>query len=78
MTTHNLNRNQLIELKERFMIEMVNDNMYAVTFGTDWDEPSLGEIAFADEIVPDDWIHRYFDGTSFVPDDFFCSKISVG
>lgn len=35
-------------------------------------EPSYSEIAWADDIVSDEYIEEEFAGTSFVKEDFFC------
>lgn len=73
MTVHDLSREQLIELKQRYMTELANEGTFAVVIGRDYDEPSHEDIANADEIVPDDVIFRNYEGVDFVHDDFFCS-----
>lgn len=32
------------------------------------------ELADADNIIPDDLVFDYFEGTDFVPEDFICSS----
>lgn len=60
MTTHELTREQLVELKETYLTETM-------------DEVSQGELADADSLVSDETIHEKYAGTNFVPDDFWCS-----
>ena len=35
-------------------------------------EPSWNEVAFADDIVSDEYIEEVFAGVNFVEDDFWC------
>ena len=67
-----LSREQLTELKNNYMIELVNEGTFAEVMDRDYDEPSMWDVAHADEIIPDDVIFRQYDGIDFVPDDFFC------
>ena len=61
MKVYDLNRDQLIELKQQYLSNF------------DGHEPSYSELANADEIVSDEEIYRYAAGWSFTPDDFFSS-----
>ena len=65
MNVRELNREQLLELKERYLIDW-----YASNDRT----PSWGEMADAGAIVDDDTIFDYFDGIDFVEEDFACSS----
>ncbi len=60
MTTHELNRDQIIELKIAYLC-LTQENV------------SYGELVDADEIVSDQTIHEYYAGTDFSDDDFCCS-----
>ena len=73
MDVRELSREQLIELKEHYMIELVNEGTYAEVMGVDWDEPSMGEIAAADELISDEVIFENYAGYIFGSDDFFCT-----
>ena len=57
MTVHELNRAQLIELKQYYLTETR-------------DAVSWGDLADADEIITDAVIYEYFSGCYFSPDDF--------
>lgn len=65
MTVRELNREQLIELKESFL----DNYLMEVEDRT----ASYGELANADSIVSDDEVFRYYEGVDFVPDDFCCT-----
>ena len=61
MNVKELNRDQLIQLKQRYL--------------TDWydslgSSPSYGELADADTLVADELVFYYYDGVDFVEDDF--------
>ena len=68
-----LSREQLIELKEYYMIELSNEGNYAEVMGVSWDAPSMGEIINIDKLIPDDVIIEHYAGYTFSDDDFFCS-----
>lgn len=74
MDVRDLNREQLVELKQRYMAQMADEGMFAEIFGVDYDEPSWGDMANADEIVPDEVVFRNWEGVDFVEDDFFNGK----
>ena len=58
MKVTELTREQLAELKRNYLIETRD--------GVSW-----GELADADELVPDALVFEVYAGTDFVPDDFF-------
>ena len=57
MHVRELNREQLTELKQRHLMDTA-------------DSPSYGELAAADELVPDEVIFERYEGTDFVEEDF--------
>lgn len=61
MTVKELNREQLIELKERYYMDKHRNVSYS-------------ELASIDQIVSDDKIFKAYASIDFVNDDFFCSK----
>lgn len=61
MTVRELNRNQLIVLKQNFL----DDENYRRGEGTSW-----GELAAADELVSDETIFNEFSNYFFSEDDF--------
>ncbi len=60
MDVHELSRDQLIELKQRMLCDR-------------YQQPSWFDMVDADNKVSDDEVFREYEGTEFVPDDFFCS-----
>ena len=64
MTVYELNREQLIELKQAYLTRVLDER---------GESPSYGELASADEIISDDEIYEAYAGTDFVRDDFSCS-----
>jgi len=73
MTLQELSKDQLHELKENYLMRLADEGTFAEVMRTDYDEPSYGDLANADEIVPDDVIEREYEGVCFVEDDFFCT-----
>ena len=73
MTIKELSKDQLHELKERYLMKLADEGTFAEVMGVDYDAPSYGDLANADEIVPDDVIEREYEGVCFVEDDFFCT-----
>lgn len=73
MNVHELNRDQLHELKERYLTELAEMGEFAEIMDVDYNEPSWGDLSNADNIVPDDVVYRYWEGVCFVPDDFLCT-----
>ena len=72
MDVRDLNREQLTRLKCHYMAELVNEGTFAEVVGRDYDEPSYYDMAYADEIVPDDVIFDHYEGCDFVEEDFSC------
>ena len=66
-----VNREQLTFLKQAYMTQLADEGTFAEMFGVDYDEPSWGDLARADELVPDDVIFDHYKGTDFVEEDFF-------
>lgn len=63
MTVHDLNRDQLIELKQNF-----------ISLWIDGQEPvSYDVLMDADELIPDETIFETYEGITFTENDFFCS-----
>ena len=65
MKVTELNREQLIELKQNYLTEIMDRRT--------GESPSLGELAEANETVSDEEIFKFYADTEFVPDDFSCS-----
>lgn len=70
MTVYELTRDQLIQLKQNYMIELADSGEFAEVMGVDYDAPSWGELAWADDIIPDHVIFEHYADTIFVEDDF--------
>ena len=73
MDVRELSKDQMHELKERYLMKLADEGSFAEVLDVDYNEPSYGDLANADQIVPDDVIFREYDGVCFVPDDFFCT-----
>lgn len=71
---HDLCHDCLVELKQDYMAELVDDGVFGIVmFGDDSIiEPSMEVLANADGYISDDFIHEHCAGIGFVPDDFFC------
>ena len=64
MNVHDLTRDQLVELKEQYLVDWYDS----------YDQhPSYQELADADSIIPDGLVYDYFDGIEFTADDFVCT-----
>lgn len=61
MTVYELNREQIIQLKESILIERMN---------LDGDTPSWFELADVDNIVSDEDVQERYSGTEFYISDF--------
>ena len=61
MTVRELNREQLTELKQDYLTKVFKGNV------------SYGELAAADDIVPDNAVFAAYADYDFSPDDFMCS-----
>lgn len=59
MTVHELTSSQLIDLKQKYLCDTQ-------------DSVSYGELADADQIVPDETIFAEYAGTEFTENDFSC------
>lgn len=70
MTVMELNREQLIQLKQQYLTELADEGTFAEILDVDYDEPSYSDLANADEIVPDDVVFRNWEGVHFVEEDF--------
>lgn len=73
MDVHELNKDQMHEMKERYLMKLADEGSYAEVLDVDYNEPSYWDLANADEIVPDDVIFEEYGATHFVPGDFFCT-----
>lgn len=62
MTVQELNRDQLVQLKQDMLIERMDAE-------GDW--PSWGEMADADSLISDEDVQRKFAGTVFTTGDFW-------
>ena len=71
MTVRELNREQLIELKENYVTNLVNEGLFREVFDVNYDEPCYGFMSEIDNIVSDETVFRYYDGVTFTDDDFF-------
>lgn len=61
MSVTELSREQLTELKQAYLTELLD---------RDGLEPSWGELADADQLIPDAEIFEAYEGCIFAPDDF--------
>lgn len=64
MEIHELNREQLIELKQAILFNRLDKNGEC---------PSYGEIADVNELISDEEVYETYAGTTFPEDDFMCS-----
>ena len=62
MTVEELNRDQLIQLKQEMLMERMD---------AEGDYPSWGELADADSLISDEDVQSQFAGTIFTTDDFW-------
>lgn len=62
MTVQELNRDQLIQLKQQMLMERMD---------AEGDSPSWGELTDADSLISDEDVQNQFSGTIFTPDDFW-------
>lgn len=78
MTTHELTRDQMVDLKRAYISELVDEgNFNTVVYGNpdadndpEESDASYGEIADADELIPDEVIHNHYAGVDFGEEDF--------
>lgn len=59
MNVRELNREQLLQLKQRYLCDTQDETV------------SYGELAAADELVTDEQVFKMFDGYVFTEEDFF-------
>lgn len=71
MTVSELTRDQLIQLKQDYMVQLADCGEFAEVMGVDYDEPSYGDLADADELIPDGVIFEHYGDIDFVEDDFW-------
>ena len=62
MNVQELNRDQLIQLKQEMLMERMD---------VEGDWPSWGELADADSLISDEDVQSQFAGTMFTTDDFW-------
>lgn len=67
MSVYELNRDQIVELKQNYLEEYLSH-------WADEDETiSYDNLMDADELIPDETIFEAYEGIIFTEDDFFCS-----
>lgn len=73
MTIHELKRPQLVELKCDYMAEMAAQGRFMAEIYGEGEErdPSYGEMADADKLVPDKKLFDYYGDIDFSVDDFW-------
>lgn len=69
---HDLCRQCIVELKQNYMTMLADEGMFEEIMGVNYSEPSMLDLVEADSLVPDSVIFYEYEGTGFVPDDFFC------
>ena len=62
-TVHELNQNELEELRNRLFHQYLDDGSLEEVIGEDKNE----------EDIPMDFVKSYYEGTYFVEEDFFCN-----
>ncbi len=73
MNVKELTRDQMVELKQNYMIELADEGTFAEVMNVDYDHPAWGDMAYADDLVPDDVIFEHYGDIDFVDDDFWCT-----
>ena len=68
-----LSREQLVELKQAYLIQLADCGEFAEIVGREYDAPSYEDMANADELISDTDIMNHWEGTMFSDDDFFCT-----
>ena len=71
-----LSKDQLLELKQRYLTKLADEGNYAEVLDVDYNEPSYWDLANADELFSDDFIFEHYADVDFVNDDFFCTMDS--
>lgn len=77
MKVTELSRAQLKELKERYLIDLADKNIYDLIMGVDYQGPSWSDLHNADKLVKDDVIFREFEGVNFVDEDFISRRVRI-
>lgn len=72
MSIYELSRDQIAELKANYLVELANEGAFSEALGTDYGEPTQGDLMEADRIVPDEVVFGVFAGTEFSEEDFSC------
>ena len=70
MNVYDLNRSQLVSLKQNYLCELANEGAFSEVTGREYDEPSYSDMANADELVPDDVIFDNYENSYFSEEDF--------
>ena len=65
MKVYELSRDQMIELKQRYLMDQYEDRHLG--------EPSYDELATVDSDITDNEIYQVYSGIEFTNDDFFCT-----
>ena len=63
MTVYDLNRDQLVELKQNYLSLWIDG----------YEPVSYDVLMNADELIPDETIFEAYEGIFFTENDFFCS-----
>jgi hypothetical protein len=77
MKVTELNRTQLKELKERYLINLADENIYDLWMGVDYKGPSWSDLANADKLISDETIFKEFEGINFVEEDFVSRRVRI-
>lgn len=64
MTVKELNRDQLIELKQDYLEKWAQETCERLS----WED-----LANADDEIPDEWVYEYYADYEFTNDDFCCT-----
>ena len=77
MKVTELNRTQLKELKERYLINLADEGIYDLWMGVDYKGPSWSDLANADKLISDETIFKEFEGINFVKEDFAGRRVRI-
>ena len=58
-------------------MQLEDEGTFAEVMGVDYNAPSYGDLANADEIVSDDVIEREYGDICFTEEDFFCTARNI-
>ncbi len=70
MLVTELSREQLTELKGRYLVLLADEGSFAEVMGKDYDAPSYWDMVNADDIVSDDVVFLEWEGVNFTAEDF--------